>query len=401
MSFGRTRALSHQRAIGIILSIVLTCSVLVGCGGDVLYGTHALNYPDGVELRQAHHRRPRPADDQVSINYLRAGGLLFRWQGEALMTAPFFSNYPLASLIGRRVVPDPLAIRLGLSDPWLGLTTVKAIFVGHSHYDHIGDLLPLVRDHARQSQIFVNQSGAHMLAPYGELTRRVRVLESLEKKQAWISITRLVRVLPIVSEHAPNAKLGLLPIHWAPGQVQRPWTRPWEYHYLHEQREGTTFAFLIDFLDPKDTKRVALRVHYQDAASRPPRGYLPASLFGPGRDEREVDLAVLCMPGRETLPLDLELYPTGLLKNTRAHHALVIHYEDFFRPIHSHGQWGAVRLLPTLQGETATSFLDAVFDGIADPRPGPCERPHEVQGLCSRAYTVPLPGEWLAFDARP
>jgi Beta-lactamase superfamily domain len=389
-----TQLALHRVRWALLLS---ACCAWTGCGGDVLYGAHALNHPAGVLLRQAEHRPLVVAKDQVAINYLRAGGLLFRWQGESLMTAPFFSNYSLESLIAQRVVPDGLAIRMGLSDPRLELRRVAAILVGHSHYDHIGDLPLVARDYALRSRVLVNQTGAHMLSPYRELTRRVSVLE---REQSWISVTQHIRVLAIASEHAPNAKLGGLPVHWAPGQVEEPWQRPWEYHFLREQREGTTFAFLIDFLDPDDPQRTVFRVHYQDAASRPPKGYLPASLFGPARDDRDVDLAVLCMPGRETLPAEPALYPTGILRNTRAHHALVIHYEDFFRPIHHHGQWSTVQLLPTLQGDVATDFLGAIFEAIVDPRPGPCAHPYRVQGLCSKAYTVPLPGEWLTFDAK-
>lgn len=372
---------------------------MLGCAGDVLYGEHALNHPDGVELRQAERRPLVAVDDRLAINYLRAGGVLFRWHGEAIMTAPFFSNYPLATLLAHRITPDRRAIAMGSSDPWLKLDRVRALVVGHSHYDHIGDVPELAFRYVRRARLFVNRSGANMLAAYPALDARVVVLE--EQRPDWMQISTHIRMLAIESEHAPNAKLGGLSLHWAPGQVKREWDRAWEHHYLHEQREGTTFAFVIDFLDPEQPGRVAFRVHYQDAASRPRRGYLPPSMFGPGRDEREVDLAVLCMPGRETLPADLELYPTGILKNTRAHHALVIHYEDFFRPIQKLGEWSSVQLLPTLAGGKSSDFLGAVFDAITDARPGPCQHPERVQGLCSRAYTVPLPGEWLVFEAEP
>jgi hypothetical protein len=388
-----------SRLRAFILTALGAVALMSGCAGDVLFGEHALNYPDGVTLRQAERRPFHIGDEQLEVNYLRAGGVLFRWHGEAVMTAPFFSNYPLHLLPGHRIIPNQRAIEMGLGDPGLKLEKVQAILVGHSHYDHIGDLPEIAFRNATNARLYVNRSGANMLAAYPLLRSRVKVLDDLEPKWTWISPR--IRMLAIESEHAPNAKLGGLPLHWAPGHVKREWDRTWEHHYLHEQREGTTYAFVIDFMDPEGPERVAFRVHYQDAASRPNRGYLPPSVFGPSRDERDVDLAVLCMPGRETLPTDIDLYPTGILKNTRAHHALVIHYEDFFLPIQTLGEWSGVHLLPTLAGSRATDFLGAIFEAIADPRPGPCAHPERVQGLCSKAYTVPLPGEWLAFDTEP
>ena len=57
-------------------------------------------------------------------------------------------------------------------------------------------------------------------------------------------------------------------------------------------------------------------------------------------------------------------------------------------------------LIPTLAGSNATEFLQVVADNVRDPRPGPCRTPGRVEGLCSDAFTLPLPGEWLRFAER-
>ena len=66
----------------------------------------------------------------------------------------------------------------GLAD--IDVPAVEAVFAGHSHYDHIGDL-PVVLGMADRAQVFVNRSGVHALAPYaaGRGT-------ALEEAQDWV-----------------------------------------------------------------------------------------------------------------------------------------------------------------------------------------------------------------------
>jgi hypothetical protein len=94
------------------------------------------------------------------------------------------------------------------------------------------------------------------------------------------------------------------------------------------------------------------------------------------------------------------IFSAGILRRTRARHALVIHYEDFFRPIFdASGENRGVRLIPTLAGCAERSFLHALVEAIEKPAPGPCQHPKALEGLCADAFTLPLPGEWLLFDA--
>jgi hypothetical protein len=83
--------------------------------------------------------------------------------------------------------------------------------------------------------------------------------------------------------------------------------------------EGIPLAFLIDFLSAEG--EVLYRVHYQDAASEPPLGFLPEDFDG-----IPVDLAILCPPGYQ----ELSEYPEGILSATSPTHVLLGHWEDFF-----------------------------------------------------------------------
>jgi hypothetical protein len=274
---------------------------------------------------------------------------------------------------------------------------VGAILVGHSHYDHLGDLPP-VAARAPSARIHVNDSGVKVLAGEPALRGRVRSVEHERDFVPGCSSGRcLIRFASIPSGHAPNLEIAGLGVAWGPGEVKKPFRTRLEGHRVAELRAGRTLAFLIDFMDPADPKHIAFRVHYQDAASEPPLGYPSAAAVA----EHPVDLEIVTMPGRETLPEGPDAYPSGVLRHGRAKHALVIHYEDFFRPVlRADGTSNGVRLIPTLAGERAAELLRAVTEAVRAPDPRYCAEPSDLEGLCNDAFTLPLPGEWLLVDTR-
>ncbi len=90
-----------------------------------------------------------------------------------------------------------------------------------------------------------------------------------------------------------------------------------------------------------------------------------------------MDLAVVTMPGRETLPNTEFRYPTGVLEHSRARHALVIHYEDFFIPVlTSNRTLRDVKLIPSIAEATrprsskrsSTPFLMNLLARVSRPR---------------------------------
>ena len=75
-------------------------------------------------------------------------------------------------------------------------------------------------------------------------------------------------------------------------------------------KEGQTLAYLIDFM-AEDKKSIDFRIHYQDAASNPPRGFPPP--FVDPRDKKRVDVTILCVPGFN----EVENYPEALIQKMR------------------------------------------------------------------------------------
>jgi hypothetical protein len=386
---------------------VLACATTSRLDSEVASNRPFLELREGRRLP-----RPNPAPHELLVRYLRSGGVYFEWQGQALLTAPFATNYPITDLEpsshrfgpknGPRFLPlqrvayDRRAIEWVLEG--LPLERVGAILVGHSHYDHLGDLPP-VAARAAAARVYLNDSGVKVLA--GEPGLRGRV-SSVEHSRGFVPGCAgepcFVRFASIPSEHAPNLEILGLDVAWGPGEVKKPFRTPLAGHRLAELRAGRTLAFLIDFMDPAEPTRVAFRVHYQDAASAPPLGYPAADALA----ERPVDLEIVTMPGRETLPEGADAYPVGVIRHGRARHALVVHYEDFFRPIlKADGSSNGVRLIPTLAGAPAEEFLEAVTGAVVNPDPRYCAEPSDLEGLCNDAFTLPLPGEWLLVDTRP
>jgi hypothetical protein len=386
---------------------------LVACASTRRIDSEVATNRPFLVLREARRLpRPTPARHELLVRYLRSGGVYFEWQGQAIMTAPFATNYPLTDLEpsphrfgpknGPRFLPlqriayDRRAIERVLEG--LPLERVGAILVGHSHYDHIGDLPPIAQ-RAPSARVYVNDSGVKILA--GEPALRGRV-SSVEHACGFVSACASepcsIRFASIVSEHAPNLEILGLDVAWGPGDVKRPFRTKLLGRRLSELRAGRTLAFLIDFMDPAEPTRIAFRVHYQDAASSPPLGYPPADAIA----AHPVDLEIVTMPGRESLPEGTDAYPAGVIRQGRARHALVIHYEDFFRPLlKADGNSNGVRLIPTLAGARAEGFLRAVTEAVLNPDPRYCAEPSDLEGLCNDAFTLPLPGEWLLVDTRP
>jgi hypothetical protein len=390
----------------LLLGVMLGGAGASACGSPyVLASEHASNPGGKVELHNAAGSRPEVAPGQLLVRYLRAGGVYFEWQGQALMTAPFASNYPYVaspssrrhrsrqrqtnpfrSLFTQRIKPDRRAIDFVLGDE-LELHRVHALLVGHSHYDHLGDVPDLMTRKLPHATLYTNRAAGYMLAGEAELRGRVVPLDA---RSGWLAagpagVRSLIRFRAIESGHAPNVRLFCDSFSWAEGTVSAPWSTPLRGHKLSQLKVGVTYAFLIDFLDPSDPTEIAFRVHYQDAASKPPEGYPSELLLA----ERAVDLEVVTMPGREALPAGEGRYPVGVLRHNRARHALVIHYESFFHPV------SEVRLLDTLVGGPSEELLDSVAESIV---PSSCGPPAAVEGLRAATFTVPLPGQWLVFE---
>jgi hypothetical protein len=360
-------------------------ALCAGCGG------HIVNLPP-APLFDFEHPPCAPADrpsalpagkEAVEVRYLGAAGLYLRWGDDAILLGPYFSNPGVLRVGLGRWRTDRLAVERGLAG--LPISAVEAIFAGHSHYDHIGDL-PVILEMAPRATVYANRSGAHALAHYS--TGRVNALEDDSGHWIWLergSETRPIRFLAVPSEHAPQIDHHL----WAARGVEDDWHEPWTAHRFHQLGAGQTFALVIDLMS-SDRKQVRYRLYYQDAASSKGVGVPQLAMTG----DHPYDLAVLCIASYDKVhagPQPESILRDLTLADRKPRHVLVTHYDDFFRP-----QDRPVRFVALLTDAKVDHYLRAIDGALGDPAPGSAPI-DPVCGPSGRRWTMPLPGAWMRF----
>ncbi len=277
----------------------------------------------------------------ITVQYLGVGGWLFRFEGDALLTAPFFSNPSLLDVGLGVIAPDTAAIDRFL--PPVG--DVSTLLVGHGHYDHLMDVPYILRRHAPEARLFGSTTAANLVSGDPAIAGdRLVPVDGMagdhESPGEWIHLPGgRIRFMPLASRHAPH----LFGIQLYRGEQEIP--RAGLPETAGEWVDGPTLAYLIDFLGPEG--EVVFRVHYQDAASEPPDGFPPL----PG-DGIPVDLAILCPPGFQ----QVERYPEGVLERTAPSLVFLGHWEDFFR-----SRAEALRPVPTLDLEVFLERMEPVL----------------------------------------
>lgn len=300
---------------------------------------------------------------QVEVRFLGAGGFLVRHGEDAVLTGPLFSNPPLRRVVLPRAVRADTAVIDRQMRAFLPDTHgIRAILVGHSHYDHLMDVPHVARRHVPGVPIYGNETMRNLLASERDLVPRLVALEPFAGTASapgrWIypkaegpaparaRRDSTVRIMAIGSEHAPHA-LGLVKLyrrHQTTPRSNLP-ENAWQW------AEGNAHAFVIEFMDTDgDTLATRARVYYTDTSARPPFGVPPAL---PGR----FDVALLCAGNYDQVAGGE--HPRGLLRALRPRHAIIGHWEDFFQP-----QTEPVRKIPLLElGE----FFWRVRQHVANP----------------------------------
>ncbi len=296
-------------------SALLSCLIatLPGCAGSSVDLTPVSN--DQLTCEE-----PGPGAP-LEIRYLGSGGHLIRRGSTAIMTAPFFSNPGLFRVGVGRISPDTARIDAAVEkiiENGGRLDDVQAILVGHAHYDHLMDVPRVWREYTPHAKIFGSLTAKHILRGFDIPDDQIETLNSIAASRwtagRWVVLGDL-RFMAIESEHAPHA----FGIKVYGGEIREDLNRP--PRRAAGYREGQTFAFLIDFLDPDGS--VAFRIHYQDSASNAPLGYPPTLQ---GDDRRSVDVAIVCAASFS----QVQGYPEGILRAVDARYVVMGHWEDFF-----------------------------------------------------------------------
>lgn len=308
----------------------------------------------------------------VELTYLGVGGWLIRRGDVSLLTAPFYSNPGLLEVGLERVHADPDRIAAHLPD----VADVPAILVGHGHYDHLMDVPWILEHRAPRAVVLGNRTVAHQLAPFGfgrtvleEGTdgalrvdgearasggSRVAVVDGAAgtptRPGRWIRVADGVRVMALVSDHAPHVAGVTL----YSGRRTRDMREP--PASADQWLAGQTLAWLVDLLEPDGS--VAFRIYYQDAAGAAPWGFVP-----PLGDGVAIDVALL-VPATYS---GAAWHPEAILENTSPRHVLLGHWEDFFEPPSRPPGPVPFTLLPDFVARLARALPEGAGYGVPVP----------------------------------
>jgi len=277
--------------------------------------------------------------DSVDIVAMGVSGLLFvpwRDSTQLVLTPPSYTNptlwwtafgnwifgsSPNTARIERRLRDNPLA---GIER----LARVRAVLVGHGHYDHLMDL-PYLAKYLPNATVFGSSSVMNTLnavPTFGSLTQRpsrLVVIDSVagvdgEHPGRSIDVGDAVRVRAIAWEHAPNFGSHVV----ARGNITSP--KRSLPRGLFGWKLGRVYAYAIDVLDRDGT--VGSRIVVHDAGA------------SPQVVRRAVEVIGTLPPARSTIMVitaanfDQEpSYPDILLASLAPEHVLLGHWEDFFR----------------------------------------------------------------------
>jgi L-ascorbate metabolism protein UlaG (beta-lactamase superfamily) len=344
-------------------SALLLVLLLAGCGHTIPASlTGGKPYDFGAPHQCI---EPQPDREKVEVRYLGSGGVYLRWRDDAILIGASFSNPNVVRARFLRVKPNKKRVETALGD--LDLRSVRAIFAGHSHYDHIADL-PAVAQAIPGVPIHVNLSGARALDGEDGLRDRIVPLEAGKA----IDVTSSIRVRAVVSGHAPQlCRWSHAPCVYAKGELPARWTTPLTHHRLASMLGGQTYAFAIELHDG-DTVRY--RIYYNDAAADSPLGQIAG----------DFDLAILCL-AQWNYARD---YPRDLLDVLRPRHVVVSHWDNFFVEARQ-----STRFVPTVSNANAAGFL-RVVDQYVSGSGGPV---NEVCGVKTAHWTMPAPRSSMLF----
>ncbi len=339
------------------------------------------------ELKKFPAREIIPSVDQYEINinaspnplrvlYLGCGHLVIQYRNESMITDPYFSTQPFKP--GKiRIHPDDYKKYAEVvSRHGVDLTKASSVWLAHTHYDHMMDIPLLLKENqlSRTAKIYGNEFGDNILQNFIKPEQYHTILPSEmfnpeEKNPStlpWLDASPSIRVMPILSDHAPHLKIGPIKIHLMRGKLKSEYFRKnfTEVSSRTRQgqwREGCTYSFLVDFMSGEN---IEYRLFIQTSASHYPLGMPPPEML----KQRAVDVAFLCVASTNFA----KPYPSDIIKQIHPKKVVLIHWEDFFLKTLDFDSAKLVRLtnFKKVDKQLRRTGLVPLKDNFVMPRPG-------------------------------
>jgi len=269
--------------------------------------------------------------DAVFITYLGSGGYFIKHGNSAILIDPFFSPYGIYRLGMFNIHTKTENVKKGMKSIAPDVYDyVHAMLITHAHYDHLLDA-PYVFNHFMKHEdpkvkIYGNSSVKTRMDQLLDSSQSFDVTPMVcrpEKPGKWLYLNdRSIRVMPVRTRHAPHLKI-LFPVSLYEGEAKPIHRYKSDTSSTHVVRwkGGCTFGYLIDILDQDE---ILFRIYLLTSASSPPDGFVAPSVL----EEHRVNLAILGAASA----LNVDDYPTGIIKHLNPEKIILAHWEDLFKP---------------------------------------------------------------------
>lgn len=293
-----------SRLIRLAIAIPLTLLVATGCTTDLPVEkgfAMTLSRPD---------LRSEPNDavngSTLHITWLGTASYHIRLGGTAILTDPFYSHHSIPEVLLGKLRTQKNRVRKTFDS----LMEPGAIFVGHSHYDHMMDTAAAVDLHDwKGTRIYGSRSVGHILSGYKN--KDAWTFREVETGNWTTTPVRGVQYMAIAAEHAPQINGLLLFDDDVDGPLRDPPMRARDF------RVGDTFAYLFKLTDDS----TSFTIYFAGAATGFPAGFLPDLA-----DIAPVDIAILSVPSWKRV----SGYPTKYINHLRPRYIIPAHFNDFF-----------------------------------------------------------------------
>lgn len=275
------------------------------------------------------------AHDSISIHYIGCSGFFITKDTTTLLFDPYFTYRQfwtprLTTEDGIRCKTEwtiNKVFRRAIGSTHDERGVIDAVIIDHGHLDHFGDVPYLYESGhiADSTKVYGNETVGHYVRGH---KLHAKLIDSVEASAAtyrtpgrWIYVNSRVRLLPIISEHAPHFKLfGRGYTKAATGSETKDTTHTKARDYA----TGQTLAYLVDFLSADSA--VNFRIYHSSAGSSAPLGFVPQAVL----DTHRVDLAILCAASFA----QADNYPENIIEHLKPRHILFAHWEDFIFASH-------------------------------------------------------------------